>query len=216
MLPSSAPPDLLASLQLADLIRSSAIPPLAATKSLLRRLKHENPNVQLLALSVLDICVKNGGTPFLVQVAGKESASDIESLARGTPSGNRDVKEKVMSKLQDWATAFAAKENLRSSELVRSYERMKNEGLPFPPRDPTATAAMVDSLSVSRIQSPTSGRSALTRSSAGSRVEGCSLLHEMSHRVHDVQSQASLPELRRRLRPGVLRSIRSSPSLRHH
>lgn len=149
LLPSATPPDLVASLQLADMIRSTAIPPQAAAKCLVRKLKHDNPNVQLLALAVLDICIKNGGTPFLVQVASRECAQELETLGRGTPSGNRDVKDKVLSKLQDWATAFQGKDALRHTDLVRAYERMRNEGLPFPARDPTATAAMVDSLSVS-------------------------------------------------------------------
>ncbi|KAI5475757.1 vacuolar sorting-associated protein VPS27 [Pseudohyphozyma bogoriensis] len=145
--PSSTPPDLLQTLHLADLIRSSAVPPAVASKALLARLTHLNPNVQLLALAVIDICIKNGGTPFLLQVGGKEFAVELEKLARGTAEGNRDVKEKVKAKLQDWAGAFEQMDAVRSSELVRSYSRLKDEGLPFPPKDPTATAAMVDSLS---------------------------------------------------------------------
>ncbi|KAL8293351.1 hypothetical protein RQP46_000052 [Phenoliferia psychrophenolica] len=147
LLPSSTPPDLLATLQLADLIRSSSIPPAAATKSLLSRLQHANPNVQLLALAVLDICIKNGGTPFLTQVGGSEVSGALEVLARGKPDGNRDVRETVLRKLQDWATAFEMMQGLRGTDLVRSYERLRNEGIAFPPKDPTATAAMVDSLS---------------------------------------------------------------------
>ncbi|CEQ42402.1 SPOSA6832_04219 [Sporobolomyces salmonicolor] len=148
LLPSTAPVDLAASLQLADLIRSAAVPPQSASTSLLKRLLHDNPNVQLLALDVLDVCIKNGGTPFLVAVANKEPASDLEALARGArPDSNRDVRDKVRVKVQDWATAFRGKDQLRDSELVRAYDRMRNEGLPFPARDPTATAAMVDSLS---------------------------------------------------------------------
>ncbi|KAK4698726.1 hypothetical protein P7C70_g7545, partial [Phenoliferia sp. Uapishka_3] len=148
LLPSSTPPDLLATLQLADLIRSSSIPPLAAAKSLQARLTHANPNVQLLALAVLDICIKNGGTPFLVQVGAKDFSGELEVLARGKPDGNRDVKELVLKKVQDWASAFMMMNGLKGTDLVRSYERMRNEGIPFPPKDPTATAAMVDSLSV--------------------------------------------------------------------
>lgn len=98
---------------------------------------------------MLDLLIKNAGMPFLNQVAGKECATELELLARGKPDGNRDVKERALGRLQDWATAFMGKEELRSSELVKAYERMRSEGLPFPPRDPTATAAMVDSLSVS-------------------------------------------------------------------
>ncbi|KAM0750268.1 hypothetical protein T439DRAFT_314587 [Meredithblackwellia eburnea MCA 4105] len=147
LLPSSTPPDLVDTLQLADLIRSSAIPPATAVKSIQARITHQNPNVQLLALSVLDICIKNGGTPFLVQVGGKDFSTALETLARGKADGNRDVKDLVLKKLQDWAIAFQSKDTLRNVDLVRSYERLKNEGLPFPPKDPTATAAMVDSLS---------------------------------------------------------------------
>lgn len=55
----------------------------------------------------------------------------------------------MLSKVQDWATAFQGKDSLKGTELVKSYEKMKSDGLQFPARDPTATAAMVDSLSVS-------------------------------------------------------------------
>lgn len=150
LLPSSTPPDLLSSLRLADLIRSSSVPSASATKSLLKRLTHPNPNVQLLALGVFDICVKNGGNAFLAQVGAKECSAELEGIVRARGEGsNREVREKVKAKVQDWATAFAAKSGLGGCELVWAYERMKKDGVEFPPRDPLATAAMVDSLSVS-------------------------------------------------------------------
>ncbi|GEM10488.1 vacuolar sorting-associated protein VPS27 [Rhodotorula toruloides] len=154
LLPAQTPLDLVAALQLADLVRSASVLPAYASRSLLRRLQHDNPNVQLLALELCDVCVKNGGTAFLVQFAKTAFeggvATDLELLARGVKSGgsvHRDVKEKVLARLQDWATAFKGKEQLRNSELVRVYDKLVNEGVQFPPRDPTATAAMVDSLS---------------------------------------------------------------------
>lgn len=145
LLPSSIPPALTASLHLADLIRSSALPPLTALTSLLKRLANDNPNVQLLALQVLDVCVKNGGTPFLRVVAGFETAKVLESLAR---EGQNEVRQLALAKIQDWATAFQGKDELRSTELVRCYERLRRGELPFPKKDPNVTAAMVDSLSV--------------------------------------------------------------------
>lgn len=148
LLPSAPGPDLPDSLQLADLIRSSAVPPLAAAKSLLRRLKDSNPNVQLLALQVLDICVKNGGTAFLLVVGAKDFTSVLEDLARGT--GNREVKEKVKQEMQDWALAFREKGGeLAKTELVNSYESLLRQGIEFPECDRRATAATIDSLSVS-------------------------------------------------------------------
>ena len=149
LLPSSTPPSLANSLHLADLIRSSSITPVVATKSLLKRLTNENPNVQLLAVQVIDICVKNGGNPFLLAISDSglsEFPKELEAIVRG--SGNREVKDLAKAKLQDWAGAFEGKESLRESDLGRSYRRLIRDGFDFPERDPNVTAAMVDSLSV--------------------------------------------------------------------
>lgn len=81
----------------------------------------------------------------MLQIADKDFSSGLEQLARGS---NRDVRDQTLAKIQEWAVAFKGKDNLRDTSLVRTYERIKNEGLPFPAKDPTATAAMVDSLSV--------------------------------------------------------------------
>jgi hypothetical protein len=60
------------------------------------------------------------------------------------------VRERATEKLQEWSVAFKGKDGLRDTSLVRLYERLKREGdVEFPSKDPTATAVMVDSLSVS-------------------------------------------------------------------
>ncbi|GAA5826961.1 hypothetical protein JCM3770_005183 [Rhodotorula araucariae] len=154
LLPANSHVDLATALHLADLLRSAQVPAPHAARSLVHRLEHDNPNVQLLALELADLCVKNGGTPFLVTFANSQlqggAATQLELLARGVKAGgsvHRDVKDRVLARLQDWATAFKGKDQLRDSELVRVYDRLQHEGVQFPPRDPTATAAMVDSLS---------------------------------------------------------------------
>lgn len=148
-MPSGSAPDIAGALHLADLIRSSSVAPVKATAAFLRRLNHDNPNVQLLTLQVLDIAIKNGGTPFLLVIGGRELTNDLERLARARDgSSNRQVQELVLKLIQDWASAFSAKAGLRDTELVRAYESMRRDNLSFPPRDPLATAAMVDSLSV--------------------------------------------------------------------
>ena len=75
---------LLTSLQLSDVIRSKGVEPAAALKSLRRRLSHKNFNVQILALNVCDILVKNSGEAFNLQVAnGKEGwMAQLEELCR--------------------------------------------------------------------------------------------------------------------------------------
>lgn len=147
-LPSSSPPSLPSSLHLADLIRSNRIPPLAATKSLLKRLSSENGTTQLLTIGVIDICIKNGGNPFLLTItdsATTEFTTTIERIIR--QGGNYDVRELLKAKFGDWVGAFEGKDNLRESDLGRAYRRLVRDGIEFPQRDPNVTAAMVDSLS---------------------------------------------------------------------
>ncbi|GAA5840103.1 hypothetical protein JCM11251_000606 [Rhodosporidiobolus azoricus] len=155
LLPANEPLDLPAALHLSDLLRSSAIPPPAALKTLLPRLTHTNPNVQILALQLFDVAIKNGGTPFLVQLAKPAAqggaATDLELMASGRKSGgvNRDVQEKTRKFLQEWAAAFkgSGKKELEASELVEVFERLKRDGIEFPTLDKQASAAMVESLS---------------------------------------------------------------------
>ncbi|GAA5987188.1 hypothetical protein JCM5350_003275 [Sporobolomyces pararoseus] len=156
LLPSSTPVDLSLSLQLADLIRSNSIPPSQSCKSLLKRLQHPNPNVQLLSLQVLDVCIKNGGEAFLLQISDKDSSfvQQLEDFATNNKnkkeSINRDVKTKVLEKLQEWSLAFKqGKPELRETRLVKLYDRLKlDPSIEFPTKiDLVATAAMVDSLS---------------------------------------------------------------------
>jgi len=145
-LPSSTPPPITHSLSLSDLIRSSAVPASHALKSLQKRLDHPNPNVQLLVISVIDVCVKNGGDSFLKEVGGREFSEDCAQII-SNPISNREVKEKLKRDFQNWALAFESVPMLASSELVTNYRRLKTLGIEFPPKDPLATAAMVDSMS---------------------------------------------------------------------
>lgn len=75
---------LLSSLSLSDMIRSKGIEPEAALKSVRRRIGHKNPNVQVQALHVLDVLVKNSGNGFLLAVGnGKDGWLDqLEALCR--------------------------------------------------------------------------------------------------------------------------------------
>ena len=120
----------------------------------------------------LDVAIKNAGDGFLKEVANGgtaggslpgvgarglvEELGELARTVRGrrilinltSQSTNSDVKSLVLRLLQNWATAFESKSNLAISELVLMYRRLKHEGQPFPPRDPSATAAMIDSMAV--------------------------------------------------------------------
>ncbi|KAL0945711.1 hypothetical protein HGRIS_014859 [Hohenbuehelia grisea] len=134
--------DIALNLEICDQIRSKAVPAKDAMRALKRRLNHKNPNVQLLALGLTDICIKNGGDLFLSEVASREFMDNLVSILK-IPALNHDVKNTILRLVQTWSISFEGKPNLNYVGQV--YKTLNNEGYKFPPKDLVATSsAMVD------------------------------------------------------------------------
>ena len=72
-----------------------------------------------------DICVKNGGDPFLTEIASREFMDNLASILK-MPTLNHDVKNKILRYVQDWATAFEGKPSL--SYVGEVYRTLQREG----------------------------------------------------------------------------------------
>lgn len=132
--------DIILYLDISDQIRSKKVLAKDAMRALKRRITHSNPNVQLLALSLTDTCVKNGGNHFLIEVASREFVDSLLSIVK-SPTANTEVRNKLLGLIQTWALAFASKPEL--SYVTETYRLLKVEGCVFPKVDQTSSV-MID------------------------------------------------------------------------
>ncbi|KAI9005067.1 hypothetical protein DFJ74DRAFT_405805 [Hyaloraphidium curvatum] len=134
--------DIMVNLEVADKIKGKEVAPDKAMRTIKARLDHKNPNVQLLALKLCDICVKNGGNHFLQQISSREFLDHLETMLK-QHTLNFDVRNKALALIQSWAMAFRGKPDLYY--VVEVYNRLRNLGMQFPPLDKTdSLSVMVD------------------------------------------------------------------------
>ncbi|KIY51193.1 VHS-domain-containing protein [Fistulina hepatica ATCC 64428] len=134
--------DMALNLEICDQIRSKSAPAKEAMRALKSRLNHKNPNVQLLALSLTDVCIKNGGDHFLVEIASREFMDNLVSILK-MPSLNSDVKQTILRLVQNWGNTFSS--NPALSYVTTTYKSLQHEGFNFPPLDyANANAALID------------------------------------------------------------------------
>lgn len=123
--------DWVSSLEIADKVKAKTIPAKSASASIKRRLLDRNPNVQILALKLTDVCIKNCGAHFHNEIVNKDFFDTITALGRGTFDGtNPDVRLKALELIQSCAFAFKNKSGMYYSNEI--YQELKREGIKFP------------------------------------------------------------------------------------
>ncbi|XP_073726723.1 target of Myb1 membrane trafficking protein isoform X2 [Misgurnus anguillicaudatus] len=122
-------------LEICDVINETDDGPKDAVKALKKRIVgNKNFREVMLALTVLETCVKNCGHRFHVYVCGKEFVEGV--LVRAIlPKNNPPMilHDKVLSLIQAWADAFRNTPSL--SGVVSVYEDLRRRGLEFPMTD---------------------------------------------------------------------------------
>ncbi|KAK6854686.1 ADP-ribosylation factor-binding protein GGA1 [Apiospora arundinis] len=134
--PENYEPNLALNLEISDLINSKkGSAPREAAVAIVGYVNHRNTNVALLALNLLDICVKNCGYPFHLQISTKEFLNELT---------------KILEAIEEWRSTIC--ETSRYKEdlgFIRDMHRLLSyKGYAFPEvrRDDAAVLNPSDNL----------------------------------------------------------------------
>ncbi|ROW15652.1 hypothetical protein VPNG_02070 [Cytospora leucostoma] len=150
--PENYEPNLALNLEIADLINSKkGTAPREAATAIVNYINHRNPNMSLLAVSLLDICVKNCGYPFHLQISTKEFLNElVRRFPERPPPRYSRVQLKILEAIEEWRSTIC--ETSRYKEdlgFIRDMHRLLSyKGYTFPEvrRDDAAVLNPSDNL----------------------------------------------------------------------
>ncbi|KAI1207534.1 VHS-domain-containing protein [Annulohypoxylon truncatum] len=150
--PENYEPNLALNLEISDLINSKkGSAPREAAVSIVNYINSRNPNVSLLALNLLDICVKNCGYPFHLQISTKEFLNElVRRFPERPPIRYTKVQSKILEAIEEWRSTIC--ETSRYKEdlgFIRDMHRLLSyKGYNFPEvrRDDAAVLNPSDNL----------------------------------------------------------------------
>lgn len=139
--------DISIALEITDLIRSRNLPPKQCMRSLKKRLTntYNNPNLITSTLKLIDLCIKNGGYHFLVEISSKEFIDYLIDYIFKIHYNTKDFKvqsnnsklavgELILKLLKEWSFYF--QNNLQLNYVEKIYKSLLNQGFHFEDLDP--------------------------------------------------------------------------------
>ncbi|KAK3677185.1 ARF-binding protein [Recurvomyces mirabilis] len=134
--PENFEPNLALSLEIADVINAKkGGAPREAAVAIVGYINHRNPNVSLLALSLLDICVKNCGYPFHLQISTKDFLNElVRRFPERPPIRTTRVQNKILELVEEWRQTICETSKYKEDlGFVRDMHRLLTyKGYVFP------------------------------------------------------------------------------------
>ncbi|KAF2667015.1 VHS-domain-containing protein [Microthyrium microscopicum] len=134
--PQNFEPNLALNLEIADLINAKkGNSPREAAVTIVNYVNHRNANVSLLALNLLDICVKNCGYPFQLQVSTKEFLNEfVRRFPERPPVHPSRVQNKILGLIEEWRSTICQTSRYKEDlGFIRDMHRLLSyKGYIFP------------------------------------------------------------------------------------
>ncbi|KAI9256491.1 hypothetical protein BDA99DRAFT_516555 [Phascolomyces articulosus] len=150
--PSRYEPDLALNLEICEMInKKQANAPREAATAIVQHINSKNLNQAMLALTLLDNCVKNCGYPFHLQIATKEFLNELvrKFPERPAPFPN-PVIQRILYMVKEWKVALADMSR-HKDDLVHikdMYRLLRFKGYRFPELKDSSVAALAPSQSL--------------------------------------------------------------------
>ncbi|RHZ68254.1 hypothetical protein Glove_296g57 [Diversispora epigaea] len=144
--PQMFEPDLALDLEIADLINQKKQNyPRDAAFHIVKFINHRNPIVSMLALTLLDICVKNCGYPFHLQIATKEFLNElVKKFPDKPPIVPNPIQMRILGFIQEWKSTICTtsrhKDDLR--HINDMHRLLLYKGYIFPELDDKSAAVL--------------------------------------------------------------------------
>ncbi|POR34882.1 ADP-ribosylation factor-binding protein GGA2 [Tolypocladium paradoxum] len=134
--PENYEPNLALNLEICDLVNSKkGSAPREAATAIVGYINHRNPNVALLALSLLDICVKNCGYPLHLQISTKEFLNElVRRFPERPPIRYTRVQSKILEAIEEWRLTICDTSRYKEDlGFIRDMHRLLSyKGYMFP------------------------------------------------------------------------------------
>ncbi|KAH7585814.1 VHS domain profile [Nakaseomyces glabratus] len=125
-------------LEISDILRSRRIAPKDGMRCLKKRVTNttNNPNTQLSSWKLVEICIKNGGIPFLREICSREFMDTMEHTILKYDDSD-EVVELVTTMLYELYLAFQNDSQL--NYVSRVYDKLRQRGVKFPEGAPISS-----------------------------------------------------------------------------